>query len=60
MKKINIILSLFIMLGMFSSPSYAQPKKLAQTGLQFLKIDVGARTAAMGGVNTTTNYDASA
>ena len=60
MKKINIILSLFIMLGMLSSPSYAQPKKLAQTGLQFLKVDVGARTAAMGGINTTTNYDASA
>jgi hypothetical protein len=35
-------------------------KKLGQTGLQFLKADVGARAAAMAGANIMVAYDASA
>ncbi len=35
-------------------------KKVAQTGLQFLKVDMSPRSAAMGGANSMVAYDASA
>ena len=58
MKKIKIAVNLFILIAVFASPANAQLKKLAQTGLQFLKIDAGARAAAMGGAMTNAGYDA--
>jgi len=49
------------MLYMVSAPpAQADIKKLAQTGLQFLKIDVGARAAAMGGSYAMVGQDATA
>jgi hypothetical protein len=38
----------------------AQLKKVAQTGMQFMKVDVSARAAAMGGAYTMVGHDASA
>jgi len=60
MKKLKIVINLLILIVVFATPANAQLKKLAQTGLQFLKMDVGARAAAMGGAMTNTGYDANA
>lgn len=49
MKKIVLLIALFGTYLCMALPAEAAIKKLAQTGLQFLKVDVGARPAAMGG-----------
>lgn len=60
MKKLTYLL-LFAMIYMVSAPpAQADIKKLAQTGLQFLKVDVGARAAAMGGAYAMVGQDATA
>lgn len=58
MKKLKIVINLLILIAVFATPANAQLKKLAQTGLQFLKMDVGARAGAMGGAMTNVAYDA--
>lgn len=60
MKKLKIVINLLILIAIFATPANAQLKKLAQTGLQFLKMDVGARAASMGGAMTNAGYDANA
>lgn len=47
-------------MAILSSVSFPQMKKVAQSGLQFLKIETGARAAAMGGAMTVADYDANA
>lgn len=59
MRKINILLIIFCIGLLFLSPLYAI-NKTAQTGLQFLKVDVGARAAAMGGSYVMVGDDATA
>jgi len=49
MKKVTLFLALVLLCTVLIMPSHATIKKTAQTGLQFLKVDVGARGAAMGG-----------
>lgn len=58
MKKLKIVINLLILCAVFATPANAQLKKLAQTGLQFLKMDVGARAGAMGGAMTNIGFDA--
>ena len=60
MKKSIIVLVALCFATMFAVPAHSQIKKLAQTGLQFLKVDVSARAAAMGGAFTMPGNDASA
>jgi len=48
MKKLIILLTV-VLLATYTSPTQAAMKKLAQTGLQFLKVDMSSRAAAMGG-----------
>ena len=60
MKKVTFVLALVCMCGVFFMPSHATIKKVAQTGLQFLKVDVGARSAAMGGAFMMVGDDANA
>lgn len=60
MKKLSFILIINIVVLLTAIPSHAVIKKLAQTGLQFLKVDVGARAAAMGGSYTMVGDDATA
>ncbi|MCA9734254.1 PorV/PorQ family protein [candidate division KSB1 bacterium] len=60
MKKIIITLTVICSAVMFSMPAQAQIKKVGQTGLQFLKIDVAPRPAAMAGAYTMPGNDASA
>ena len=57
MKKMRII-GIVLLIAMFTTPAFSQLKKVAQTGLQFLKIETGARAAAMGGAMTLSGYDA--
>ena len=47
-------------LGLTSVDAAAQMKKVAQTGLQFLKIDISPRVAAMGGAFSMVGNDATA
>lgn len=49
MKKLIIVLVVVFSATIFTVPAHSTIKKVAQTGLQFLKVDVGARAAAMGG-----------
>jgi hypothetical protein len=60
MKKQIIALGVVLCAALFAVPAQSQIKKLAQTGLQFLKIDVSPRAAAMGGAYTMAGNDASA
>jgi hypothetical protein len=60
MKKLALIYTLVFICTVFLMPSHAVIKKLAQTGLQFLKVDVGARAAAMGGAFNMIGNDANA
>ncbi|MBN2088713.1 PorV/PorQ family protein [candidate division KSB1 bacterium] len=60
MKKFNILLCLIIVGTLLLTTGQAQIKKVGQTGLQFLKIDVGARASAMGGSYMMIGEDASA
>lgn len=56
--KILVIALTFLILDV--NPAQAVIKKVAQTGLQFLKIDMSARAAAMGGAFTMPGRGASA
>jgi len=59
MKKLNLLIILILCLLIGAGPANAVIKKLAQTGLQFLKVDMSARAAAMGGSYIMVGYDAS-
>jgi hypothetical protein len=60
MKKITIFVFILFISAIFTAPAHSDGiKKVAQTGLQFLKVDVGARAAAMGGAFLVGGYDAS-
>ena len=60
MKKLNILLIVvFLNLIMFS-PGLSSINKVGQTGLQFLKVDVGARASGMGGAFLMVGQDATA
>jgi hypothetical protein len=60
MKKLTLFLTFVFMSMVFVMPSHSLIKKVAQTGLQFLKVDVGARGAAMGGAFMMVGDDANA
>jgi hypothetical protein len=61
MKKLKfIIINILILTVIFSNPIFSQVKKVAQTGLQFLQIDAGARSSSMAGAMTIAGYDANA
>jgi len=60
MKKLTLLLAFVCLYTVFPESSHAAVKKLAQTGLQFLKVDVGARAAAMGGAFMMVGDDANA
>lgn len=60
MKRLTLFLVLIFICTLFRAPSHAAIKKVAQTGLQFLKVDVGAGASAMGGAYTLVGSDASA
>jgi hypothetical protein len=57
-RKINIVLIGLILLLLVSSPLQADMKKLAQAGMQFLKIGVGARAVGMGETYIAVGQDA--
>lgn len=66
MKKIYLMMAITFWIAICVSPLPAQQEqlggdieKVAQVGFQFLKADVGARAAAMGGAFMMTGYDAS-
>jgi len=60
MKKLTFFIILVFICMVFTLPAHAVIKKLAQTGLQFLKVDVGARAAAMAGSYAMVGHDATA
>ncbi len=60
MKKLTLVLAFICIYTVLPESSHAAVKKLAQTGLQFLKVDVGARAAAMGGAFMMVGDDANA
>jgi hypothetical protein len=61
MKRFTCILALAIACASLADPVNAQEvKKLAQAGLQFLKVDISPRAAAMGGAYTLAGNGASA
>jgi long-subunit fatty acid transport protein len=60
MKKLIILLVVVFCATIFTVPAQSTIKKIAQTGLQFLKVDASARAAAMGGAYTMPGNDASA
>jgi long-subunit fatty acid transport protein len=61
MKNIKFTICLILLLALLVMPIQAQQmKKIAQAGMQFLKIDGTARGAAMGGAMTVDAYNASA
>ena len=62
MRRLRVVAVLpLVLLCLVQAPSaQGSVKKLAQTGLQFLKVDVGARPAAMGGAFVVVGEGASA
>ena len=60
MKILKILIQAFFLIALITMPVQSQVKKVAQTGIQFLKIDVGARASSMAGAMTLTGYDANA
>ena len=60
MKKLTILLTVVFLSMLFIMPAHPGLKKVAQTGLQFLKVDVNPRAVAMGGAFTMIGNDASA
>jgi hypothetical protein len=61
MKKINFATTVILLLVFVASPVPAQEmKKIAQAGVQFLKIDPVARSASLGGAMTVVDYSSSA
>ena len=59
MKKSALILTIVFLITL-PLPAHSQVSKIAQTGLQFLKVDVSPRAAAMGGAYMMIGADASA
>jgi hypothetical protein len=60
MKKSFIIILTLLLAVLFIGPAHSQMKKLGQAGLQFLKLDVSPREAAMAGAYTLAGTDATA
>jgi hypothetical protein len=60
MKKLFLYIVTSLLLLLLTVPAYGTIKKVGQTGLQFLKVDVGARAAAMGGAYNMVGEDATA
>ena len=60
MKKSVLVLGVVFSATILAVPAHSQIKKLAQSGLQFLKVDVSPRAAALGGAYTMPGDDASA
>ena len=60
MRQIKIIVGMILLLALIATSSNAQEmKKIGQAGIQFLKIDPTARSAAMAGAMTLASSDAS-
>lgn len=60
MKRFILLLTVVFVMAVIAMPAHATIKKVAQTGMQFLKVDVSPRAAAMAGAYTLVGYDASA
>ena len=60
MKKIISYVAIVMLSLVFIAPAHAVIKKTAQTGLQFLKADMSARSAGMGGAFVMAGNDATA
>jgi hypothetical protein len=61
MRKIKFMTTVILLLVFVATPVAAQEmKKIAQAGLQFLKIDPSARSASMGGAMTVVDYSSTA
>lgn len=60
MKKSFVILAAAAFMLSAATSGHAQLKKVAQTGMQYLKVDMSARAAAMGGAYTMIGDDATA
>jgi len=60
MKKTLSLLTIVLLSFVLVMPANAAVKKIAQTGLQFLKIDMSARSAGMGGAFVMVGDDANA
>ena len=60
MKKLTTYILSLALVAVMATPSFGQGNidKVAQTGLQFLKVDMSARSAAMGGAYTMLGNDA--
>ena len=60
MNKLKVLIIVCIAGALLTVPALAVVKKVAQTGLQFLKIDMSTRAAAMGGSYIVVGNDATA
>ena len=60
MKKLTLVFTFVVLSMVVVVPTRATMKKLAQAGLNFLKIGIGARSEAMGGAFSMVGNDASA
>jgi len=60
MKKMIFLLFIVLLCLIYTIPTQAVIKKVAQTGLQFLKVDVGSRASAMGGSYAMVGNDVTA
>ena len=60
MKKLTLLIIIIFISTLMVVPAHSGLKKIAQTGLQFLKIDMSPRAAAMGSAFNNITGDASA
>jgi hypothetical protein len=60
MNKRSLFIIIIFLISISVIPGHSTIKKLAQTGLQFLEIDINARAAAMGGAYIMIGQDATA
>lgn len=60
MKKLSVLITIFFLVAIFVMPAHSGIKKVAQTGLQFLKLDYSPRAAAMGGAYMLVGTEADA
>jgi len=60
MKTLTKIIVVTVLVVGLAVPAHSDVKKVGQTGLQFLKVDMGARAAAVGGAYTMIGNDANA
>lgn len=60
MKKLNSFLITILFSMVFITPAHSALKKVGQAGLPFLKVDMSARAAAMGGAFMVVGEDANA